>query len=59
VDPVLQALTLALEEHLGTRVEVRSGRSGKGAIEIKYLGHEDFERLFELIVGRDISEVVE
>jgi ParB family chromosome partitioning protein len=59
VDPVLQALTLALEEHLGTRVEVRAGRGGKGAIEIKYLGHEDFERLFELIVGRGVAEVVE
>lgn len=59
VDPVLAALGQALEEHLGTRVEVRARRSGKGAIEIAYHGHEDFERLFELIVGRDVSEVVE
>jgi len=59
VDPVLLALTQTLEEHLGTRVEVRQSRGGKGAIEIKYLSHDDFERLFELIVGRDVSEVVE
>jgi ParB family chromosome partitioning protein len=59
VDPVLLALSQSLEEHLGTRVEVRHGRGGKGAIEIKYHGHEDFERLFELIVGRGVSEVVE
>lgn len=59
VDPVLLALTHALEEHLGTRVEVRPGRGGKGAIEIRYHGHDDFERLFELIAGRDVAEVVE
>lgn len=59
VDPVLLALTQALEEHLGTRVEVRPGRGGKGAIEIRYHSHDDFERLFELIAGRDVAEVVE
>jgi ParB family chromosome partitioning protein len=58
-DPVMRALTQALEEHLGTRVEVRQGRGGKGAIEIKYHGHEDFERLFELVVGRGVAEIVE
>jgi ParB family chromosome partitioning protein len=59
VDPVLRALAQSLEEHLGTRVEVRQSRGGKGAIEIKYHGHEDFERLFELIVGRRVGEIVE
>lgn len=58
-DPVVRALGQALEEHLGTRVEVRQKRGGKGAIEIKYHGPEDFERLFELIVGRSVAEVVE
>jgi ParB family chromosome partitioning protein len=58
-DPVLRALSQALEEHLGTRVEVRQGRGGKGAIEIKYHGPEDFERLFELVVGRAVSDVIE
>lgn len=58
-DPVLRALAQSLEEHLGTRVEVRRSRGGKGSIDIKYHGHEDFERLFELIVGREVSEVVE
>jgi hypothetical protein len=59
VDPVLRALTQALEEHLGTRVEVRQGRGGKGAIEIKYHGHEDFERLFEIIAGYGVQEIVQ
>jgi ParB family chromosome partitioning protein len=58
VDPVLRALGHALEEHLATRVEIRQGRGGKGSLEIRYHGHEDFERLFELIVGRDASEIV-
>jgi len=59
VDPVVLALAQALEEHLGTRVEIKAGRGGKGAIDIKYHGHDDFERLFELIVGRDVAEVIE
>jgi ParB family chromosome partitioning protein len=58
-DPTFRALSQALEEHLGTRVEVRQKRGGKGAIEIKYHGHEDFERLFELIMGRSVGEIVE
>lgn len=59
VDPVLIALGQALEERLGTRVEIREGRGGKGSIEIRYHGHEDFERLFELIVGQEVGEIVE
>jgi ParB family transcriptional regulator, chromosome partitioning protein len=57
--PVVQAIETSLEEHLATRVEVREGRGGKGTIEIRYHGAEDFERLFELIAGRPLSEVVE
>jgi ParB family chromosome partitioning protein len=59
VDPVLQALAQSLEEHLATRVEVRHKRGGKGSIEIQFHGHEDFERLFELIVGREAAEIVQ
>jgi ParB family chromosome partitioning protein len=58
-DPVLRALEQALEDRLVTRVEVRGGRGGKGRIEIAYHGSEDFERVFELITGRAIDEVVE
>jgi len=57
--PVVQALEQALEEYLATRVEVREGRGGKGSIEIRYHSAEDFERLFELIGGRPLKEVVE
>ncbi|HET9948174.1 MAG TPA: ParB/RepB/Spo0J family partition protein [Longimicrobiales bacterium] len=56
---VLEALEQALEEHLMTRVEVTEGRGGKGTISIGYHGSEDFARLFELITGRTVEEVVE
>lgn len=57
--PVVRALEEALEDHLMTRVELREGRGGKGTIEIAFHGPEDLERVFELITGRPIAEVVE
>lgn len=57
--PALQALEEALEDHLMTRVELREGRGGKGSIEIVFHGPEDLERVFELITGRSVAEVVE
>jgi ParB family chromosome partitioning protein len=58
-DPVVRALEEALEDYLMTRVEVRDGRGGKGAIEVRFHGTEDLERLFELITGRPLGEVVD
>ena len=55
----MQALEHALEEHLMTRVELHERRGGKGTIEIKYHGPEDFERLFEILAGRTVASVVE
>jgi len=57
--PVVLALEQALQEHLQTRVEVKQGRGGKGALEIRYHDAEDFERIFEVITGRPVSEVIE
>jgi ParB family transcriptional regulator, chromosome partitioning protein len=57
--PVVRALEQALEDRLMTRVEVREGRGGKGRIEVTYHGAEDFERVFELMTGRAVDEVVE
>ena len=57
--PVVRALEGALEERLMTRVEIQEGRGGKGRIEVVYHGAEDFERVFELITGRAVDEVVE
>ena len=57
-DPLVRALEEALQERLSTRVSIRRGRKGHGVIEVTFHGPEDFERLFELIAGRDASEVI-
>lgn len=58
-DPVVAALELALQDHLQTRVSVHPGRGGKGRIEVAYHDDADFERVFELITRRSVTEVVE
>lgn len=58
VDPVVRALEDALQESLSTRVSIKRGRKGKGVIEITFHGSEDFERVFELVTGREAAEVV-
>jgi ParB family chromosome partitioning protein len=35
--------------HLGTRVDIKESRSGKGRITIEFYSHEDFERLAETL----------
>lgn len=57
-DPVVQALEEELRSVLGTRVSLQTKRGGGGTIEVPFLSSEDFERLFQLIVGRDVSEVI-
>ncbi|NJD20501.1 MAG: ParB/RepB/Spo0J family partition protein [Gemmatimonadetes bacterium] len=58
VDPLVRALEEALQDSLSTRVTIRRGRKGKGVIEITFHGSEDFERVCELVTGREASEVV-
>lgn len=58
-DPIVLALEEGLRAHLQTRVEIREKRGDKGIIEIPYHGAEDFERVFELITGRSVEDVVE
>jgi ParB family chromosome partitioning protein len=58
-DPIVAALELALQDHLQTRVSVHVGRGAKGRIEVAYHDADDFERVFELITGRSVNEVVE
>ncbi len=57
-DPLVRALEEELRGVLGTRVRIRSGASGRGVIEVPFVGTEDFERLFALICGREASEIV-
>lgn len=56
-DPVVRALEETLQDALSTRVRIRRGRGGKGVIEITFHGNDDFERVFELVAGQDVSEV--
>jgi len=57
-DPVVRALEEALQECLSTRVSIRRSRGGKGVIEITFLSSDDFERVFELVAGREAEEVI-
>lgn len=57
VDPVLAALQEALGATLGTRVRVRRRSSGAGTMEVAFQTDEDFERIFEVVTGRDPGEV--
>jgi len=57
-DPVLQSLEESLREHLSTRVSIRRRRGGGGCIEISYHDDSDFERVFELMTGRSVGDVV-
>jgi ParB family chromosome partitioning protein len=58
VDPVVRALEESLQESLSTRVAIKRGRKGRGVIEITFHGPEDFERVFELVTGHGVGEVV-
>ena len=57
-DPVAQALEEDLRAALATKASVRIRRGGSGVIEVPFRDHEDFERVFHLITGREVSEVV-
>ena len=57
-DPVVRALEEDLRAALSTKVSVQLRRGGSGVIEVPFRNHEDFERVFHLITGREASEVV-
>ena len=59
VDPVLNALQEELRGALGTRVVVRRQRGRKGRIEIPFHDDQDLERVFTLVSGREVSDVLE
>ena len=58
VDPLIRELEVVLRDSLVTRVSIKQKRGGKGSIDIQYHGAEDFERVFALITGREVSDVV-
>ena len=48
----------ALQRALGTAVRIRHGRGGRGRIEIPFYSADDFERVYELLVGQPVTDVV-
>jgi ParB family chromosome partitioning protein len=58
LDPVARALEENLREVLATKANVRFRRGGSGVIEVPFRNHEDFERVFHLITGQEVSEVL-
>lgn len=57
-DPGVRLLEEELQRVLGTRARIRRSRGATGRIEIPYYGAEDFERVFELVVGKSATDVV-
>jgi ParB family transcriptional regulator, chromosome partitioning protein len=58
-DPLSQALEEELRSVLGTKVSIRANRKGtKGVIQVPFHSAEEFDRLFALVAGREVSEVV-
>jgi ParB family transcriptional regulator, chromosome partitioning protein len=58
-DPAISALEEELRHALGTRVVVKGGQSGgEGSIRIPFSSASDLERVFQVITGREATEVV-
>ncbi len=56
-DPMTRALQEALREALGARVTLKASEKGVGTVEVPFHSPEDFERVFHLLTGREVSEV--
>ena len=48
----------ALQRALGTAVRIKHARGGRGRIEIPFYSADDFERVYELLVGQPVTNVV-
>ena len=57
-DAAEKALEEELQAVFGTAVRIRKGRGNRGKIEIPFYGHEDFERVFEIITRRSVADIV-
>jgi ParB family chromosome partitioning protein len=57
-DPGLREIEQALQDGLGTRVNIRPGKRGRGVLEITYHSNDDLERLVALMTGKETSEIL-
>ncbi|HEY0674370.1 MAG TPA: ParB/RepB/Spo0J family partition protein [Longimicrobiales bacterium] len=53
-----KALEDELQSVFGTAARIRKSRGNRGKIEIPFYGHEDFERIFEILTGRPAADIV-
>lgn len=54
----LASLEQELRASLGTKVEIRQGSRGRGKITIHFNGHEEFDRIRQLLCDRDAADVL-
>jgi ParB family chromosome partitioning protein len=57
-DPNERMLEEELQQLFGINVRIKKGRGMKGTFEIPFYDAEDFERVFELLVGRTATEII-
>ena len=57
LEPMAQALEEQLKDYFSTRVRIRQQTGTKGSIEVEYHGPDDFERIYELMTGEEVSRV--
>jgi ParB family chromosome partitioning protein len=48
----------ALQRALGTAARIRRSRGGRGRVEIPFYSADDFERVYELLTGQPVTDVV-
>lgn len=57
LEPMAQAFEEQLKDYFSTRVRIRQQTGTKGSIEVEYHGPDDFERIYELMTGEEVSRV--
>ncbi|WP_031514327.1 ParB/RepB/Spo0J family partition protein [Desulfofalx alkaliphila] len=53
INPELVDLQDQLQRILGTKVQIKSSKKGKGKLEIEFYSEEDLTRIIDLVVGRE------
>ena len=57
-DPAVAALEETLQVVMGSRVAIRWAGKGDGSIRIPFKGPRELERIFQILTGKDASDVV-
>ncbi|MEZ6094906.1 MAG: hypothetical protein R3C03_11855 [Pirellulaceae bacterium] len=58
-NPQIESLQTQLRQALGTKVSIKSSKTGRGSIAISFANNEEFERIFEVLAGeQDINRSI-